>query len=600
MNVRGLVRILSGFLIPACMILELQPTQTGITQAANSAPHARMTLRVGMWTLWHDHEVTLTPVAHDELSVMTCEGCAALNFASPVNVTASGETLRIEGANKSESASRIIVRPSVSLLAHNETVTLHNPVAISARDGALVITVTMPIESYVERVVASESGPADTAESLKSLAMVVRSFALHQSHGHADYDLCDSTHCQLLHWSGDRGHRAAAHAATLATSGETLWFHGQPALAYFSKDCGGRTAAPSEIWPRARNLPYLPSQSDQYCTTASDSREWATQISRADLTAALASRGVARAGWRHLAIARRGESGRVVTLRLDANEVNAEDFHLAVGESLGWNQLPSTWFEVNQQGDRFYFHGRGRGHGVGLCQKGAAAMAAQNRTAAQILAQYFPGTEPTDENTGHAWKSYARDGFVLESLEPADAVYLPDLERTHAEAMQRSGLNTPQPITIRSFVSTPAFRSATGAPGWVAAFTEGDWIGTQPLRTLASRRLLDATICHEFLHALVEYQSGPTIPLWFREGLVELWSDPGAKHAATANGRPDVKLDAIDAMLAHPNTEADSAAAHRAALYYASRLVTRHGGGNARLWLRSGLPATIVADLGQR
>ena len=79
---------------------------------------------------------------------------------------------------------------------------------------------------------------------MKALAIVVRSFALHEAHGHTDYDLCDSTHCQLLHWGSNGGRAAAAHAATLATAGETLWFHGQRALAYFGKDCGGRTASP--------------------------------------------------------------------------------------------------------------------------------------------------------------------------------------------------------------------------------------------------------------------------------------------------------------------------------------------------------------------
>ena len=372
----------------------------------------------------------------------------------------------------------------------------------------------------MERVVASESGTADTAESLKALAIVVRTFALHETHGHADYDLCDSTHCQLLHWSGNRDRQRAAHVATLSTAGETLWFHGERALAYFNKDCGGRTASPTEIWPRAHALAYLPSQPDRYCT-ASAGREWASQITRADLSAALASHGVARSGWQHLTVGAARKSGRAVTLRLDTYEISAEDFRLAVGESLGWNQLPSTWFEMSQQGDRFLFHGRGWGHGVGLCQKGAAAMAAQNRTTAEILAQYFPGAQSADELTGRSWQSFAREGFILQSLDAADAAYLPELERARAEAAQRSGLNIPKPITVRAFASTPAFRNATGAPGWVAAFTEGDWIGAQPLRTLASRHLLEATMRHEFLHALVELQAGPAAPLWLREGLVE-------------------------------------------------------------------------------
>ena len=156
---------------------------------------------------------------------------------------------------------------------------------------------------------------------------------------------------------------------------------------------------------------------------------------------------------------------------------------------------------MSQQGDRFFFHGRGWGHGVGLCQKGAAAMAAQGRSTQQILQQYFPGAQSADEATGRAWQTFKGSGFILESLDASDAAYLPQMERARAEAAQRSGLNAAEPFTVRAFPSTPAFRNATLAPGWVAAFTEGDWIATQPLRTLAARRLLDATMLHEFLHA---------------------------------------------------------------------------------------------------
>jgi stage II sporulation protein D len=459
------------------------------------------------------------------------------------------------------------------------------------------------VESYGERVVASESGPDDSAESLKALAIVVRTFALHENHGHPEYDLCDSTHCQLLHWGGNREREAEAHAATLATGGETLWFHGQRALGYFNKDCGGRTASPAEIWTKAKPLPYLPSLPDSYCT-ADGGKEWATELTRAELTAALAARGLARPGWNSLTVARRGESGRTVTLRLGATEISAEEFRLAVGEALGWNRVPSTWFEVNQQGDRFEFHGRGWGHGVGLCQKGAAVMAAQGRRSAlQVLEKYFPGTQAADEATGQAWNRSASDGFTLESLNAGDAAYLPELARARAEAVQRSGLNARDALTVRAFASTEAFREATLAPGWVAAFTEGRWIGTQPMRTLAARQLLAGTMRHEFLHALVEQQAGARAPLWLREGLVEEWSDadsgatsPRADRAAA----PALKIDAVDSALANAASEAESEAAHRAAAWYAARLLDRYGREQVLEWLRSGLPAGAVVAIGQR
>jgi stage II sporulation protein D len=586
-------RFATSSLLAVCVFLLAQPVLYDPAPVEAAAPIARSTIRVGMWTLWRDREITITPAAHSLLQ--TCQKCAAMPLTVAATLRTDGTDVTFRSGSNTRHIEGIWMNGGVTLTAHGESVTLRNPIAITARGGALIVAVTLPVEGYVERVVASESGPTDTAESLKALAIVARTFALHEAHGHADYDLCDSTHCQLLHWSRNLDRQRAAHVATLSTAGETLWFHGEHALAYFSKDCGGRTASPTEIWPRAHAVAYLPSQPDRYCTGGAG-REWASQLTRADLSTALASHGVARAGWQRLTVARRGESGRAVTLRLDANEISAEDFRLAVGESLGWNQLPSTWFEVSQQGDRFLFHGRGWGHGVGLCQKGAAAMATHNHTAAEILGQYFPGAQSADELTGRNWQLFAREGIILQSLDAADAAYLPELERARAEAAQRSGLNIPEPITVRAFASTPAFRNATGAPGWVAAFTEGDWIGSQPLRTLASRHLLEATMRHEFLHALVEQQAGPAAPLWLREGLVEVWAEPDAKTVATIT----IKVDALNAMLAHAATESDSADAHRAAAGYASRLLAHYGRERVLEWLRSGVPVDVIATLGQR
>ncbi len=555
-----------------------------------------------MWTLWHDREVLLTSAWPDhKITLRTCSGCATLTFAEKATVRADGNALTLAAAGKAGNAPRILLAAPVTLTAHGETVTLHDPAAIMARNGALIIVVTLPVESYVERVVASESGAADSAESLKALAIVVRSFALHEAHGHTDYDLCDSTHCQLVHWGSNGGRAAAAHTATLATAGETLWFHGQRALAYFGKDCGGRTASPDEIWPRAKPVPYLPSQPDRFCT-ADGGSEWASEITRAELSAALAAHGLAKAGWQNLSVARRGESGRAVMMKLDGTEIGADEFRLAVGESLGWNRIPSTWFEVSRSGERFAFHGRGWGHGVGLCQKGAAAMAQQGRPLQEILEQYFPGTQVADEATGHEWSHFAGVGFVLESLDATDAAYLADLNRARAEATERSGLNATAPFTVRVFASTPAFREATLAPGWVAAFTEGDWIGTQPLRTLAARRLLADTMRHEFLHALVEQQAGPHTPLWLREGLVEFWSEPSGNTHSIDRGKPASELttNGTNAALANAASETESETAHRAAEWYAAQLLTRYGRAQVLDWLQSGVPNGVIVALGQR
>lgn len=573
-------------------------------QTANAAAPqgSRSTLRVGMWTLWHDRELLITPDGPPEKTLMqTCQRCAPGVLRSRAKIRAEGDAITLAIDEKTVHLDGVWFHGIVTLGAHGETVMIRNPVVITSRAGVLSIVATLPIESYVERVVASESSTEDHLESLEALAIVVRTFALHEAHSHSGNDVCDSTHCQLLHWHLDPERAATAHAATLATAGETLWFHGQRALAYFSKDCGGHTASPNEVWPRAHAIPYLPSHVDTFCS--GHSQQWASELTRSELTAALAKAGLARPGWRSLSVVRRGASGRAVTLKLDQTEISAEDFRLAAGESLGWNKIPSAWFELNQQGDKFFVHGRGWGHGVGLCQVGAAAMAAHGRSAGEILHEYFPGTQAADESTGHEWRSSTGSGFIVESLDPADAMYLPDLNRERALASQRSGLNMSSPITVRTFPSTPAFRDATLAPGWVAAFTQGYWIGTQPLRTLAARHLLSGTMRHEFLHALVEQQAGPKAPLWMREGLVEVWAKSGGSEASRSGNSaeaPALTLAAVDAALIRASTEADSATAHRAAAWYAAQLLSRYGRAQVVAWLRSGLPANVATTLGQR
>jgi stage II sporulation protein D len=563
-------------------------------------PAPASTLRVGVWMLWHDHSITISPSAGSVATLKTCETCAAAPLLKPIEVRATQGGVSLTGVRADrgvDEAVEVFLGGAFTLTAHGETITLHAPLRVTARGGELVLAATLPVEAYVERVVASESGPADSPESLKALAIVVRSFALHRKHGHGDYDLCDSTHCQLIHWANPPPRRQAAHAATLATAGETLWFHGRRAAAWFHQNCGGRTAGPDEVWPAATGksgaMPWLVSQADPYCT-AGGAREWSASLTLDELTGALAGEGLVRPGWQTLTIERRGESGRAVILRIGATEIRAEDFRLAVGRALGWGRILSNWYEVSRQdsaqGPAFVFHGRGSGHGVGLCQAGAAAMAAQGRDATQILAQYFPGAVAEDETTGQTWQTLRGDGFALETLASSDAAFLPQMNHALEDAESRSGLRPNGPITVRAFATTEAFRQGTLAPGWVAAFTEGDWIGTQPLRTLAARRLLEPVLRHEFLHALAEAQAGAHAPLWLREGLVEAWSDASSGRSA----KPEFKLDGIDAALAHADSEAESERAHRAAAWYAQRLLDRYGRTQVLEWLRNGVPTSFT------
>jgi stage II sporulation protein D len=558
------------------------------TSQAQMPPHS--TIRVGLWTLWHDKEAIVAPASC--ASIRLCETCAAQRLDAITVRAKNAELSWTDTHGRTQSSPALLLTGSYKIAAHRESLTISYPLRIAAHDGALVFAATLPVERYVELAVAAESGAADSPESRKALAVVARSFALAPTHGHTPFDVCDSTHCQWVRWRTTPD----AHAETLATAGEILWRNGKRSEAYFHQNCGGRTAGAQEVWPSRTSRDYagktpLTSHGDPYCQRAGSS-EWSATLSRAELTQALAAAGLAVPGWKSLTVAQRGDSGRATVLMVGPAKIQSEDFRLAVGRALGWNRIRSNWFEVTAQGDGFLFHGRGSGHGVGLCQTGAAEMASEGHNYREILAQYFPGATLAEETTGAAWQSLKGQGFTFESSEAADAAFLPALSRSLAHAESRSGLSPRGSLTVRAYRSTPAFRDATLAPGWVAAFTEGDQIALQPLRLLAARKLLESTLLHEFLHALVEEQTTAHTPLWLREGLVEAWS------GSLRNGpKPALTVESIDVKLAHAASESESESAHQAAGWYAQQLLNRFGRSQVLEWLRTGVPQNTLLTL---
>ncbi|MGA9070270.1 MAG: SpoIID/LytB domain-containing protein [Terracidiphilus sp.] len=551
---------------------------------AEAAPRA--TIRVGVWTLWRDHEASITPISGARIQL--CESCAAQPLKQISIHARPAQLAWTDSKGIAHDSNQLLLTGSYRITAHGESLTLDYPLRITAQSGALVLAATLPVERYVELVVAAESGAADSAESLKALAVVARSFALRAAHGHTAFDVCDSTHCQWVHWHSTH----QAHAATLATAGESLWFHGSRAEAYFHQNCGGRSASAAEVWPKGGgSRGALVSRSDPYCQRVGSS-EWSVRLSRAELTQALSAAGLVAPGWKTLTVAKRGASGRAMTLTADGREIPAEDFRLAVGRALGWNRIRSNWFEIAADGDGFLFHGRGSGHGVGLCQAGAAEMAREGHGYREILAQYFPGATVAEVTTGAPWQRLAGAGFVLESTSPEDKEFLPALGRALGEAESLSGIIPGAEIAVKAYRSTPAFRAATLAPGWVAGFTEGDLIALQPLRVLEARKLLASVARHEFLHALVEEQASAQTPLWLREGLVEAWSGERLRGA-----KPTFTLEAVNEKLAHASGEADSESAHQAAGWYAQQLLDRYGRAQVLDWLRAGLPRSDVQGI---
>src|SRR5262245_40300151 len=129
------------------------------------------------------------------------------------------------------------------------------------RNGTYDI-VTLPLETYVARVLTGEALPGSPPAAMEALAIVVRTYTEgNRGHHRAEgFDLCDQTHCQVMREASPATERAA-----LATAGKILMYKGEPATVFYSASCGGRTEKPSNVWPGAADPAYLPSRADEGC-----------------------------------------------------------------------------------------------------------------------------------------------------------------------------------------------------------------------------------------------------------------------------------------------------------------------------------------------
>lgn len=447
---------------------------------------------------------------------------------------------------------------------------LRYPLAVTADQSRLLMTVTMPMEDYVAAVMAGESGGVNPDETLKAMAIVARTYAAanrgrHRSEG---YDFCDTTHCQDLRLAVTN---TRTEAAVRVTEGELLWYRGSLARVYYHQDCGGRLEPAHEIWPEMRS-PYLTGREDQYCAQRGR-YVWQSSIAKEDLEKILdlpASTPVQ--------VLERTPSGRIRTLRIGSSPVDIARFELAVWRHLGWKTLRSRSFHIVERPEGILLQGHGAGHGVGMCQTGATRRGESGHSHQEILQFYFPGTVIGWNARGFRWRRLSGERVQVEALDDAKGRHIVALaDRLLTEAERRSTLRYDQRPCVRIYPSVASFRDATGEPGWVAASTRGGAVRLQPPDLLRSRGVLERVLLHELLHVVVEAHAHPSTPEWFREGLVlHLGGDASPNQIA-----------------AHPE-EAAMRRAYQAAHARVRALAAAHGEGKLLNWLRSGLPAGVL------
>jgi stage II sporulation protein D len=245
------------------------------------------------------------------------------------------------------------------------------------------------VEDYLPSVVSEEAEGSPPA-ALEAQAVVSRTFALASRNRHKDdgYDLCDLAHCQL--YKGLDEVTAPADEASKRTRGEVLLLGGiglKPA--FFHSACGGHTSRAGDVFGEGAEG-VGPGISDTAkdgpaCKETPDFK-WSFEIERNEMARGLGLKAEGHA----FEPLRRDEAGRVLELKAFNRRFRGNEFMAAMGRAFGYGAIRSMKVGAEEVESMVRFSGAGHGHGVGLCQQGAKALALKGLSRKQILQKYFP------------------------------------------------------------------------------------------------------------------------------------------------------------------------------------------------------------------
>lgn len=237
------------------------------------------------------------------------------------------------------------------------------------------------LEKYIAGVIEAEGGANASYEYYKAQAVLIRTYTIKNIYKHAEqgFNLCDQVHCQAYHGRNTRNEDI--YKATVATAGEVLIDEDSIlVMSPFHSNCGGETSAAGLYWQT--DLPYLQNVKDPFCLEQRNAH-WEKSISKNEWISFLQNMGVTKTE-KYMSFQDTGRQKYFIENKITLRKIR---------ERFG---LKSTLFSISTEGDQVTFHGRGYGHGVGMCQWGAMEMAKVGYTYIDIIHFYFQHVNITD------------------------------------------------------------------------------------------------------------------------------------------------------------------------------------------------------------
>ena len=369
-------------------------------------------LRVGILTNQHSIEVT----ADAKFAIVSTGTAKVLgNFAAkePVTIAVRESGFSMNGRPVEANGLAVVMKKAHSLVYSEQYLYANKrryrgDLSIQRTIGKLDMTVinTLPVEQYLYGVIKNEISPEWPLEAVKAQAVAARTYALANSNKHAadGFELCATTDCQV--YGGRESEASKAIEAVDTTRGLVLTYKGKLITAYFHSSSGGYTENSENVW--SVKQPYLRGVAD--FDQNSPYYKWEEKLTLAELNQAISKAGY-NIGYLQMvelsplsnppvASFDRGVSGRVKSVYLKGTTGNISLTGTKLRTMLNLKstlfditiskQHPQSAMSVYASKDRTkdYTHsgavkptdfvvitGFGWGHGLGLSQWGAKAMA---------------------------------------------------------------------------------------------------------------------------------------------------------------------------------------------------------------------------------
>lgn len=245
------------------------------------------------------------------------------------------------------------------------------------------------LESFIAGVLGSEMPQTWNEDALRAQAVTARTYAMYKKKIRRD----EIYHLEMIElaYRGMAGETPRLNKIIRETNGVVMIYNWNIFPAYFHSTCGGHTEDISHVFGKD-SIPPLTGVVCNYCNNSKHS-SWSRDISKADIEKKLREANICVSNISAVKVINPGagnHGSRVEIASLNGNkEMNANDFRLLVGPNI----LLSTAFNSRSNGKCITFSGRGWGHGVGLCQYGAQAMAEKGSPWTAILKYYYPEIE---------------------------------------------------------------------------------------------------------------------------------------------------------------------------------------------------------------